>query len=83
MGSTTIVRKQVTNFRPGAYTKFTIAIWIEGNDDDTTSLSEKGRVKSEEFATAAGYYTLDGRKLSGTPTEKGIYIVNGKKVIVK
>ena len=36
MGETTIVRKQVSNFRPGDYTKFTIVIWIEGNDFDTT-----------------------------------------------
>ena len=36
MGETTIVRKQVSNFRPGAYTRFTIVIWIEGPDDDTT-----------------------------------------------
>ena len=30
-----------------------------------------------------GYYTLDGRKLSGKPTQHGIYIVNGKKVVIK
>lgn len=29
------------------------------------------------------YYTLDGRKLNGKPTQKGIYIVNGKKIVVK
>ena len=29
------------------------------------------------------WYALDGRKLSGIPTQKGIYIVNGKKVIIK
>ena len=29
------------------------------------------------------WYTLDGRKLSGKPATKGIYINNGKKVIVK
>ena len=28
-------------------------------------------------------YTLDGRRLNGKPTKKGIYIVNGKKTIVK
>ena len=28
------------------------------------------------------YYTLDGRKLSGKPTTKGLYIVNGKKVVL-
>ena len=29
------------------------------------------------------YYTLDGQKLVGTPTKKGVYIVNGRKVVVK
>ena len=28
-------------------------------------------------------YTLDGRKLQGLPTQKGVYIVNGKKTIIK
>ena len=51
--------------------------------DGTTSLSEKLRVKSEEFATAAEWYSLDGRKLDGEPTKKGQYIVNGRKVVVK
>ena len=29
------------------------------------------------------WYTLDGRKLNGKPTAKGLYIYNGKKIIVK
>ena len=29
------------------------------------------------------FYTIDGRKVNGSPTAKGIYIVNGKKVIWK
>ena len=29
------------------------------------------------------YYTLDGRKLHGKPAQKGIYIHNGKKEVVK
>ena len=29
------------------------------------------------------WYTLDGRKLSGKPTKKGLYIYNGKKTVVK
>lgn len=29
------------------------------------------------------WYTLDGRRLSGKPTTKGVYIVNGRKVVVK
>ena len=30
-----------------------------------------------------GWYTLYGVKLAGTPTEKGIYIYNNKKVLIK
>lgn len=29
------------------------------------------------------YYDLQGRKLTGKPTQRGIYIVNGKKMFVK
>ena len=35
--------------------------------------SEKSQVQSDEW------YTIDGRKLNGMPTKKGIYIQNGKK----
>ena len=31
----------------------------------------------------SGYYTLDGRKVQGIPAAKGIYILNGKKIVVK
>ena len=27
------------------------------------------------------WYTIDGRRVSGKPTQKGLYIVNGKKVV--
>ena len=30
-----------------------------------------------------GIYTLDGRRINGEPTQKGVYIKNGKKVIIK
>ena len=29
------------------------------------------------------WYDLNGRKLSGKPTQKGVYIYNGKKVVIK
>ena len=32
---------------------------------------------------ADGWFTLDGRRLNGEPTEKGIYIHQGRKVVVK
>jgi len=30
-----------------------------------------------------GWYTLNGVKLQGAPTQKGVYINNGKKVVIK
>ena len=60
-------------------TYFTFCTLKEG----TTSVSEKLIVNSEEFATATKWYTLDGRRLSGKPTQRGLYIVNGKKVLIK
>jgi hypothetical protein len=29
------------------------------------------------------WYDLNGRKLQGKPTRKGVYIQNGQKVVVK
>jgi hypothetical protein len=29
------------------------------------------------------WYTIDGRRLNGKPTKKGIYIVNGSKRVIK
>ena len=50
-------------------------------DDDVTSIGEELRVKSEEFAPAAEFYDLQGRKVA--QPQKGLYIVNGRKVVVK
>ena len=40
----------------------------------TPATSPKGK--------GSGYYTLDGRRLQDRPAAKGLYIVNGKKVII-
>ena len=29
------------------------------------------------------WYTINGVKLDGKPTAKGLYIVNGKKIVIK
>ena len=54
-------------------------LWSD--DDTTTGLSEKVTANSDKIVDAEGWYTLDGRKLTQQPTEKGIYIHNGKKVV--
>ena len=42
----------------------------------------EGGMENGEW-TMENWYTLDGVRLSGKPTKKGMYINNGKKVIVK
>ena len=49
-------------------------------DDDVTGIVT---VLSDEPTTVNGTYTLDGRRIEGEPTQKGVYIVNGKKTIIK
>jgi len=48
---------------------------------ETTSLSPVPSPSRE--GSSQGWYTLDGRKLNGKPTQKGIYVNGGRKVVVK
>lgn len=47
--------------------------------EGTTAIKDPLREVFED----SHWYTLDGRRLQGPPTRKGIYIVNGKKVVIK
>lgn len=40
-------------------------------------------VAEREATALKGWYSLDGRKLDAKPTQKGIYVKDGRKVIVK
>ena len=51
------------------------------DDEEVTSISEELRVKNEKSVPAAGYFDLQGRKVA--QPQKGLYIVNGKKVVIK
>ena len=42
---------------------------------------EDGRGKKEDVDGT--WYDLDGRKLQGEPKDKGLYIKDGNKVVVK
>ena len=56
---------------------------ISGIDVNTTGITmEEGRGKTEELFSS-DWYTINGVKLNGMPTKKGIYINNGRKVIIK
>jgi hypothetical protein len=66
---------------PNVYYARTIH-FFDGEDSEATNISEELRVKSEKFATAEGWYSLDGRRVA-QPKKGGLYIVNGRKVVFK
>lgn len=62
---------------PAAASSFVINF---GDDiSDATRLNDNVKIKNDKEADA--WYTLDGLKLQGEPTAKGVYIYNGKKVV--
>ena len=52
-----------------------------GFEENTTAINEHELHESHELSGA--WYSLDGRKLSGKPSVKGIYVRNGRKFIIK
>ena len=58
-----------------------VKIWWDDEEPSpiATAISETSQNKDQN----EDWYSLDGRKLNGRPTEKGIYIRNGRKIIVK
>ena len=56
-----------------------LTISFADDDNETTSLNGELRVKNEESVDA--WYDMQGRKVA--QPAKGLYIVNGKKVVIK
>jgi hypothetical protein len=56
-----------------------------GGNDQEYAGSEVTAIRNIEVSpeTKSHWYTLDGKRLSGKPTQKGIYVRNGRKVVVK
>ncbi len=79
----------VTLVQTNAYLEFPTAgaaakarIFIE--DEDGTFTAINGVAAEADAAVAGeGWYTISGVKLNAQPTEKGIYIFNGKKVAIQ
>jgi len=47
--------------------------------DGIDLVNEELRINNEEL----GWFTLEGRRFAGKPTQKGIYIHGGKKIVIK
>ena len=61
-------------------TYFTFCTLKEGT---TTGISDAVRLNHNEQMKNDKWYTLDGRCIEGKPNRAGLYIVNGKKFIIK
>ena len=62
-----------------------MSIIFDSFDDPVETVETAIEVPFEKVfgGSEAVYYNLNGQKLSGKPTQGGLYIVNGKKVLVK
>jgi hypothetical protein len=58
-----------------------ITVRLLGKDGEINGIGTI-TLSTGEFSTE-GWYSLDGRKLDGEPTKKGLYIHNGKKFVIK
>jgi hypothetical protein len=52
-------------------------------DFDGSEIAAIKELVNSKSSNSTSYYTVDGVKLNGKPTRKGLYIVNGTKVAIK
>ena len=60
-----------------------MTVRLIGSDGQTTAIGTLDTRTGEATFDGDAWYTLDGRRLTGKPAVKGLYIKNGKKIIVK
>ena len=57
---------------------------MDFSDGETTGIKSIDDLTIDNLHfDADAWYTLDGRQLSGKPTQRGVYINNGSKVVIK
>ena len=60
-----------------------ITVKLISANGETTAIGEIDTKTGEMTFDKEAWYTLDGVRLSGKPSTKGIYINNGKKIVIK
>ena len=60
-----------------------ITVRLVSRSGETTAIGEIDTKTGKMTFDSEAWYTLDGVRLNGKPTKKGIYINNGKKVAIK
>ena len=57
-----------------------LIIVFDDNGNMTAIKDVRGKVENVRNQV---WYDLSGRKLNGMPSKKGLYIINGEKVVIK
>jgi hypothetical protein len=60
-----------------------ITVRLVGSNGETTGIGTLDTETGEMTFDSEAWYTLDGVRLSGKPSKKGLYINNGKKIVIK
>ena len=60
-----------------------ITVKLVSASGETTAIGTLDTTTGEVSFDSEAWYTLDGIRLSGKPSTKGIYINNGKKIVIK
>ena len=60
-----------------------ITVKLVSASGETTAIGTLDTTTGEMTFDSEAWYTLDGVRLSGQPSTKGIYINNGKKIVIK
>ena len=61
----------------------TIKVRLIGADGEVTAIGTISTKTGEGTIDNGAWYSLDGRRIEGKPNTKGIYVNNGKKVVIK
>ena len=67
---------------PNAVRAFNLNFGSEDTGIVSLSKESGNQGNNPEFLNSLDYYTLDGVKLDGKPTKKGLYIHGSKKVVI-
>ena len=67
----------------GAKLSIVFADELFGETDNGTATGISEATGENAVGDKAEWHSIDGRRLNNAPTEKGLYILNGKKVLVK
>ena len=60
-----------------------ITVRLVSRSGETTAIGEIDTKTGKMTFDSEAWYTLDGVRLSGKPSRKGIYINNGRKIVIK